>query len=226
MSIVDSLNRTCHRLDETRASVRWADVIVRRGGSDAERRVSNEVRAASFVAACGAMEQFFREFVTWLCNEIEQSGSRFEEVRLSLHSIASSGDFQSLQALRARDRVFPRRIDLLNRTASNEHCSLQVQFGELGLGGKTVRPGQVNDVWAVFGLPGEGFEDVRQHSAMVVFADNRNDYAHGRVDIETFLTHPECEPSRILDRISDLEAWCFYCWEIGDQYLSSQGYLR
>ncbi|WP_420445280.1 hypothetical protein [Candidatus Poriferisodalis sp.] len=226
MSIVDALDRVCRRLDEIRACVRWAEAIVREGGSDAERRASNEIRAASFIAACGAMEQFFRAFVEWLCGEIGQSGLRYVEIRLSLHSIASSGDFRSLQSLRERDPMFGRRMDLLNRTVSTKSCSLKVPRDELGLGGETIRPGQVSNVWAVFGLPGSGFEDLGQEVAMRVLADSRNDYAHGRVDISTFLAHPECEPSRFLDRISALEEWCFHCWSAGLEYLDSQGYRR
>lgn len=172
------------------------------------------------------MEQFFREFVEWLCAEIERSGSRFEEVRLSLHSIASSDDFRSLQTVRARERMFGRRVDLLDRTASTDTCSFQLRFDELGLDGETVRPGQVSNVWTVFGLPGSGFANVGQQVALRVFADNRNDYAHGKVDINTFLANPECSPTRILDRMSDLEGWCFHCWNAGDQYFSSHGYRR
>lgn len=226
MSIVDSLDRTCRRLDEMRASVRWTKDVGFKGGSDAERRASNEIRAASFVVACGAMEQFFREFVEWLCSEIERLRPQFEEVRLSLHSIASADDFRSLQHLRDRDRIFERRMRLLERTVSEESCRLQVRHDELGLNGETIRPDQVSNVWSAFGLPGSGFGDIHQQISLRVFADNRNDYAHGKVDIDAFLANPECAADSILRRISDLENWCFHCWDIGLEYLADEGYRR
>lgn len=226
MSFFDSAERAYRRLDETRASVRWAKAIDRSGGSPAERRASNEIRAASFVAVCGAMEQFFREFVERLCSEIAQSGTRLEDVRLSLHSIASADDFRSLQNLRKPEHMFVRRMDLLQRTVSTEVCALQVRPDELGLGGETMRPERVNTVWAIFGLPGSGFGHDRQADAMRVFADNRNDYAHGRVDVTTFLDNPECQPDSILNRMMDIEDWCYYCADTGDQYLASESYRR
>lgn len=226
MTIVDSLDRTCRRLDETRACLRWAESINRDGGSEAEKRASAELRAAAFVAACGAMEQFFREFVDWLSVEIEQSGSQFVDIRLSLHSIASSDAFRSLQTLRAADRIFSRRMEVLNRTVSADPCELRLRLDELGLNGETIRPLQVSNVWVIFGLPGSGFGGLGQQVSMRVFADNRNDYAHGKVDSATFLANPECDPSRMLDRISELEEWCFHCWEAGAQYLDALTYRR
>lgn len=59
-----------------------------------------------------------------------------------------------------------------------------------------------------------------------MFADNRNDYAHGTVTIDESLQNPECDVPRILGRIGDLEAWCLYCWTRADDYLASTGYLR
>ena len=90
----------------------------------------------------------------------------------------------------------------------------------------TIRPAHADNIWRLFGLPGPAFGSVAQQNALRVFADNRNDYAHGKVTIDEFLQNPECDINRILGRLGELEAWCFHCWAAGDDYLTSQGYLR
>jgi hypothetical protein len=191
-----------------------------------ERGASAELRASAFVAISGAIEQWFSEYVAWLSDEVLATATSHRDLLLSLHAIASTDDFRSLQATRDPEKVFERRIALLERTGEATKCALPIRGDELGLSGVTIRPSQVNSIWRLFGLPGSAFGNVRQQLALRVFADNRNDFAHGKVPIEDFLQNPECEVPRMLTRIGDLEAWCFHCWSSADAYVVDQMYRR
>lgn len=225
MSIVDALDRACGRFDEIRASLRWADFAKSTLGH-AENRAGDELRAASFVAVMGAVEQYFREFVDWINEQIGSSGVHHSQIRLALHSIAAADDFRSLQDLRDVEKVFNKRALLLERTADATPCVLSPRYDEMGLAGETIRPKQVGYIWRVYGLPGSGFGDVHQQLALRVFADNRNDYAHGKVELADFLQNPECDIKSILRRIDDIEDWLFYCWDAGSDYLSNSSFYR
>jgi hypothetical protein len=225
MPIVDSLARACDRFDEVRSCLRWA-TSVEAAGSAAELRSSRELRASAFVAISGSIEQFFKEFVESLGIEVSASGATHDEIGLSLHAIVSSQDFRALQTLRDAEKMLHRRILLLERTVDQGRFMIRLAADELGLSGETIRAAHVNTVWRLFGLPGNGFESIGQQVSLRVFADNRNDYAHGKVPINQFLQNPECNTNRILERIAELEEWLFHCWQTADLYFSNQMYKR
>jgi hypothetical protein len=224
MTVINALAPFCDRFDEIRASLRWAKSAM--SGSEAERRAAREVNASSFVGASGALEQFVRRFVESLAVGVADSGRPLNQIRLSMHAVVSSDDFRSLQDVKDREKVFRRRFEVLERTDAIDPCVFAVRLDELGLDGETIRPAHVNLIWTLFGLQAPAFANVQQQVAMRVIADNRNDYAHGKVPITQFLQSPECDVDRILVRLDELESWSFHCWKAADHYLSSQGYVR
>ena len=214
MSIVDSLARACSRFDDVRASLRWAE-SVRTGGSAIEQGASVELRASAFVAISGAIEQWFREYVDWLTEQVLATGTSHRDLSLSLHAVVSTDDFRSLQSMRDPDKVLERRIALLERTNDHTTCSIPIREDELGLTGETIRPTHVSNIWRLFRLPGSGFGSISQHVALRVFADNRNDFAHGKC--------------RSTSSSRSLSATCPECWrasEISRRGASTVGVVR
>ncbi len=221
---VEVLSPFCTRLDEVRTALRWAKAAQTR--TDLERRVGQEINAASFVAISGAVEQFFRRFVEYLAQRVTEEKVALQDVRLSIHSLVSSDEFRSLQSLRDREKIFGARLALLTRTHDSEPCRVSIRHDELGLGGESIRPTQVEMIWRIFGLPPPAFKSIRQDLALRIVADNRNDFAHGQVSVSQFLQNPECEIDQIIVRLGDIEDWSFHCWEVADHYFGTSGFFR
>ena len=178
------------------------------------------------MAVCGTVEQFYREFARWLASHVDSRGVGARNLRTSLHALVSATDFRSLQQLRDPEKVFAKRMEVLERTVSAMHHALTLDSHEFGFDGESIRPRHIANLWSLFGLPGQPFENIHQRVALSVLADNRNDYAHGNIPLHQFLQNPECTSASLLQRIDAIEGWFFHCWATETEYFTNRGYRR
>lgn len=164
-------------LSRLKREVGHAD-LVGLGDSTEVRERAALVRAQVYVWLAALLERFVRDTLQALVTELNSLSVPSKDLRLSLFSLVCDPSIESIKG-RRRQTTWACRVALFEIPLSADRCSLHPEI--VPLDGKTLRGEHFDNIWVVFGLPGQSLPTPQHRAALRELADGRNDVAHGNV---------------------------------------------
>jgi len=213
-----ALQQFSERVDRLRQDLYYCDIV---GMSPTRRDLRINVQAASYVWLAAALEAAVHEILVGIITEVNSSGIKFQDLRLSLFALVHAPRLDSLQQLRGL-RMWQSRASLFSEIQSGIVCSLNLD--ELPLDGRTIRSAHLDVIWRVFGFPGDPTPGPLHRLALNDLAETRNDIAHGDEDASAISGRKSMvDLLKFVDRIEQI---AIHIWIAGYEYLNAKAYVR
>jgi HEPN superfamily RiboL-PSP-like protein len=206
------------RLDAVRQDLYYCDVNFAKGR---DRELGRNVRAAAYVYVCAAVERVTSDLLVAALAEISAATVEIRKIRLSLVALSRASLLDSLQDVRGL-KMWLKRVEILAATDDQGSCTFDALC--LPLDGRTIRPQQLEVIWAVFGFSTPPVPSPISRLALNDLADARNSVAHGedtafRIAGQRSVT----DMLKLIDRIEDI---VIHMWSTISDYLIQKEYLR
>lgn len=221
MRYEDILDTALGELSLVNQSLKWAQIAVL-ASSPSQRRSAHTVTSSSYVLIAAVVENFVRNTVARLGQDIRATGVPMREVKTSLLSIFGNNHLVSIRDIRDYQKSWIKKIELLAMPDSS--FPLGDLSADLPLDGKTIRPVHLETIWSVFSMPLSPFPNLLCRVALIDIADGRNDIAHGHISVETFAkSKGNVDTIKKISRIEELLTHITIC---STEYISTKAYRK
>lgn len=158
-----------------------------------------------FVQLYAAYEYAVRESVLASFAVVDGHALPLNAIRRGVLTLALDAEFMSLASL-GRRTSWDRRLQLLEKAASPEAAKLQgIEFPD---DGSHYRPGQLETIWKLMGIPAPIVPQLKHLGRIVELVDNRNAIAHGRFTADEIGSRYSGDD--IQQRIEDVQEICIH----------------
>jgi RiboL-PSP-HEPN len=206
------------RLDAVRQDLYYCDINFAKGR---ERELGRNVRAAAYVYVEAAIERATSDLLLAALAEISAATVEIRKVRLSLIALTQAPLFDSLQDVRGL-KMWLKRVEMLTATEDQSSCAFDALF--LPLDGRSIRPQNLEVIWAVFGFSSPPVPAPISRLALNDLADARNSVAHGEDSASRIAGQRSVtDMLKLIDRIEDI---VIHMWSTISDYLTRKEYLR